>query len=638
MEALYFSAFFYCVASVIISIRSRSDTLSDKVWGVLWLGGLIGAAALTIYITHIANSILLATFVLLIFGALAKALMPCINLFGAGYLTCKFSLPVGVMIAVDHAMQSLYPTASMWIIYCLLQTMFLAGAVFYTLCGLLIDLPKYTLNYPKLNAAQSIINRAPSRTGPKVSIHLPCYSEPPQLVINTLDAIAQLDHENIEVLVIDNNTKDTLLWRPVEEYCATLGSRFRFFHVEPLAGAKSGALNFALRQTAADAELVMVVDADYIVQPDFISRFISLFDDPNTGFVQTSQDYREWQNNPFLVGVYYHYIPPHKTINPALSEYNIGCLAGTVCMIRRTLLDELHGWAEWALAEDLELSMRAMSAGYTGYVFAETWGYGLIPETIEGLKKQQFRWWAGANQDFRIHWRRYFGLDPTIKLTCAQRSMRFYAVAKDLLHTGRFIAEILLIILCFYLIANGTDLYLSDGILFLMLAFIPEQSIKIWIEVKALGGRTRSDYLLTLLLKGSLRWTKITAFFLPMIGKKMKWVRTNKFKQSSSLINSIYASRSETLIGLVYLCSATLIFYFGSFKNLDLLALGSLVIFVSGMCFMSTLLMAIISDRALGKPHTIRPVQEDPAQHTGVRLTDSGAASAQITLEPDPPF
>ena len=91
---------------------------------------------------------------------------------------------------------------------------------------------------------------------PKVSLHVPAYAEPPEIVIATLDALARLRYPNFEVLVIDNNTEDPGLWRPVETRCRWLGERFRFFHVAPLPGAKAGALNFALRQTAPDAELV----------------------------------------------------------------------------------------------------------------------------------------------------------------------------------------------------------------------------------------------------------------------------------------------------------------------------------------------------------------------------------------------
>ncbi|OYV42898.1 MAG: glycosyl transferase, partial [Acidocella sp. 20-57-95] len=61
---------------------------------------------------------------------------------------------------------------------------------------------------------------------PKVSIHLPICNEPPQMVRLTLDALANLDYENFEVLVIDNNTMDPHIWEPVAEHCARLGPKF----------------------------------------------------------------------------------------------------------------------------------------------------------------------------------------------------------------------------------------------------------------------------------------------------------------------------------------------------------------------------------------------------------------------------
>ena len=55
---------------------------------------------------------------------------------------------------------------------------------------------------------------------PKVSIHVPAYNEPPAMLIETLDALARLDYPDFEVLLIDNNTRDENVWRPVEAHCA----------------------------------------------------------------------------------------------------------------------------------------------------------------------------------------------------------------------------------------------------------------------------------------------------------------------------------------------------------------------------------------------------------------------------------
>ena len=61
---------------------------------------------------------------------------------------------------------------------------------------------------------------------PRVSIHVPCYNEPPDMVIETLDALARLDYDNYEVIVLDNNTPDPAVWQPVAAHCAALGQKF----------------------------------------------------------------------------------------------------------------------------------------------------------------------------------------------------------------------------------------------------------------------------------------------------------------------------------------------------------------------------------------------------------------------------
>ena len=78
------------------------------------------------------------------------------------------------------------------------------------------------------------INPAPGFL-PMVSLHLPAYDEPPEIVEATLRALAVLDYPNYEVLVIDNNTPDEKTWRPIEKLCRELGPRFRFYPSGKLA-------------------------------------------------------------------------------------------------------------------------------------------------------------------------------------------------------------------------------------------------------------------------------------------------------------------------------------------------------------------------------------------------------------------
>jgi hypothetical protein len=81
---------------------------------------------------------------------------------------------------------------------------------------------------------------------PMVSLHVPAHNEPPGMVIETLRSLLRLDYPRYEVILIDDNTDDENLWRPVEAWCARHG--VKFVHLEDWPGYKSGALNYALRK------------------------------------------------------------------------------------------------------------------------------------------------------------------------------------------------------------------------------------------------------------------------------------------------------------------------------------------------------------------------------------------------------
>jgi len=133
----------------------------------------------------------------------------------------------------------------------------------------------------------------PDRELPMVSLHVPAHNEPPEMVIETLRSLLRLDYPRYEIILIDDNTDDEELWRPVAAWCAR--HAVKFVHLDNWPGYKSGALNYALRRlTSPEAEVIGVVDSDYQIEPGFLRRCAPAFADPWIGFVQSPQDYRDW--------------------------------------------------------------------------------------------------------------------------------------------------------------------------------------------------------------------------------------------------------------------------------------------------------------------------------------------------------
>lgn len=262
--------------------------------------------------------------------------------------------------------------------------------------------------------------RAEGRTHwPKVSLHLPICNEPPHMVKISLDALARLDYPNFEVLVIDNNTRDAATWRPVEAYCAELGPRFRFFHLDHVEGFKAGALNFALRQTAPDAEFVGVCDSDYTVEPDWLKSIVPYFDDAKVGFVQAPQDHRDWAGEPFKEMLNWEYAGFFNIGMCHRNEYDAIIQHGTMTVIRKQAIDDVGIWAQWCICEDSEMGLRLMEGGWKSVYINHAFGKGLTPDTFSGYKKQRFRWAYGAVQILKGHWRQM--LLPGSPLSWRQR-------------------------------------------------------------------------------------------------------------------------------------------------------------------------------------------------------------------------
>jgi exo-beta-1,3-glucanase (GH17 family)/glycosyltransferase involved in cell wall biosynthesis len=249
-----------------------------------------------------------------------------------------------------------------------------------------------------------LLQADPPERQPFVSIHLACYNEPPEMVIATLDSLAALDYHNFEVLVLDNNTKNEDVWKPVQAYCEKLGPRFRFYHLDPWPGFKAGALNFGLKETDARAQVIAAIDADYVVRTDWLSALTGYFHDPKIAVVQCPQAHREWEHNAFRRMTSWESDGFFRIGMHHRNERNAIIQHGTMTMVRRSALEGTGGWAEWTICEDAELGLRLMHAGYDLVYVDEVMGKGLTPADFAAYKSQRNRWAFGAMQILKGRW------------------------------------------------------------------------------------------------------------------------------------------------------------------------------------------------------------------------------------------
>jgi cellulose synthase/poly-beta-1,6-N-acetylglucosamine synthase-like glycosyltransferase/exo-beta-1,3-glucanase (GH17 family) len=246
---------------------------------------------------------------------------------------------------------------------------------------------------------------APDGYAPKVSIHIPAYREPPEMLKATLDAVARLDYPNFECVVVINNTPDPAFWLPIEEHCRALGERFKFINQDNVAGYKAGALRLALAQTAADADIIGVIDADYVVQPDWLKDLVPAFADPKVGMVQAPQDHRDGERSVMHHAMNGEYAGFFDIGMVQRNEANAIIVHGTMCLIRRAALLSAGGWSSDTIVEDSDLGLTVLEHGWQIHYTNRRYGHGLLPDTFEAFKKQRHRWAYGGLQILRKHWR-----------------------------------------------------------------------------------------------------------------------------------------------------------------------------------------------------------------------------------------
>ncbi len=254
---------------------------------------------------------------------------------------------------------------------------------------------------------------------PKVSIHIPAYREQPDMLKATLDAVARLDYPDLECVLVINNTPEPELWRPLEEHCRTLGERFKFVYAEKLAGFKAGALRLALQHTHPDAAIIGIIDADYVVHPDWLKDLVPAFAEASVGLVQAPQDHRDGERSPLHHALNGEYAGFFDIGMVERNEANAIIVHGTMCLIRRAALEAAGSWSSDTIVEDTDLGLTILELGWRALYTNRRYGHGLLPDTFEAFKKQRHRWAYGGVQIMRKHWRRF--LPGASRLTPEQR-------------------------------------------------------------------------------------------------------------------------------------------------------------------------------------------------------------------------
>ena len=589
-------------------------------WG--WLAVVIFLGDVWALLTFgVPREILFVTVAALVFGAIWITLLPDWNAFGQ--VTWAMTLLSTLLFIVYSFMVSAFAP---------LNTLSFIIALDFFLIEAVALLMALTHAYESLDLFcrirwQRQVNRirpVPNYT-PMVSLHVPAYNEPPEVVSATLNSLARLDYPNYEVLVVDNNTPGQENWERIRNLCLALGPKFRFVHLDRWPGYKSGALNFALAHTAPEAEIIGSIDADYIVEPNFLRELVPAFANPRIGFVQAPQDYRGNMSEPFTESTYHGYKYFFEVSMPVRNEHNAIIFCGTMGLIRKSALQAIGGWDEWCITEDAEASLRILKLGYESLYVKKSFGRGLMPYTFEGLKKQRFRWCFGGIQILKKHWSALMPwarqLDPQNYLTPAQR---YFYLAGGL----QWFTDVLNLVFGLFLTlgAISSIFYerfsirpLTGPLLIMPAIFLLLHMWRfLWVLRQSLKLNVRTA-LRSMYNFFSMGWVVTLACLQGLIQKKGVFLRTPKTRDDSKILGALRVTQWEGLIGLTFLG-----FGLGAFlirPEVKTLWLGLLLAW-QGSLFLAAPYFSLLSIRS-GEP---APTMRQPSLDRGKPVTEKPIA------------
>lgn len=431
-----------------------------------------------------------------------------------------------------------------------------------------------------------------SLTFPKVSIHIPAYYEPVEMLKQTLDAVARLDYPNFECVVIINNTPDPAFWQPIQDHCRMLGERFKFINAEKVKGFKAGALRIAMDRTAADAEIIGIIDADYVVQPDWLKDLVPVFADPRVGLVQAPQEHRDGDKSLMHYIMNGEYAGFFDIGMVQRNEFNAIIVHGTMCLIRRSAMDMAGGWAGDTICEDTDLGLAIQEQGWLTHYTNHRYGHGLLPDTYEAFKKQRHRWAYGGFQIVKKHWRRF--LPGASRLTPEQRR-EFGLGWLNWLGAESLGVVVAILNLIWVPIVAFADIAVPDKILTLPIIASFAVSLVHFVALYRLRVHVKAGQMLGAMIAAmSVQWTVSRAVAQGLITEHLPFARTSKGGLSRMSIE--FQAFWEAVIGVLLLIGAAVLVVTNEAKQVREIYVFAAVLVLESLPFLSAVAIALLEN------------------------------------------
>jgi cellulose synthase/poly-beta-1,6-N-acetylglucosamine synthase-like glycosyltransferase len=245
-----------------------------------------------------------------------------------------------------------------------------------------------------------ILDSRSLENAPLVSIIVPAYNEEVNAV-SSLKNLLKQDYPNFNIIFVDDGSKDETYKRVCE--ALSENEQMRIF-TKP-NGGKASALNFGIQHTNAD--YVVCIDADTKLYPNAVSlmmlHFLDKSSNENVGAVAGNVKVGN-QINMLTKWQAIEYTTSQNFDRLAYANINaITVVPGAIGAFKKAAIDEAGGFTTDTLAEDCDLTIRILKAGYRIVNENKAIAMTEAPEKTKQFIKQRTRWTFGVMQTFWKH-------------------------------------------------------------------------------------------------------------------------------------------------------------------------------------------------------------------------------------------
>jgi peptidoglycan-N-acetylglucosamine deacetylase len=234
---------------------------------------------------------------------------------------------------------------------------------------------------------------------PAVAVLIPAYNEE-KVIVRTVRSVLDSDYKDLRVIVIDDGSKDATLEVTRAAFKREIAEGRVTLLTKPNSG-KADALNAGLQHVTE--ELFVGIDADTVIAADAISKLVPHFSNPKVGAMagnaKVGNRVNLWTRWQAL-----EYITSQNFERRALNTLNaVSVVPGAIGAWRTEAVRAAGGYKHDTVAEDADLTMALLQAGYWVNYEDRALAYTEAPSTANGLMRQRFRWSFGIMQSVWKH-------------------------------------------------------------------------------------------------------------------------------------------------------------------------------------------------------------------------------------------